>query len=176
MGKGFKKAIKGVGRVVGKGLKLAAPAAMFIPGIGPVAAGGMAAASKLLGRALTGQNTFGGGGLEEGLMAGATAGGGKALLGLKSIGGVKMPGGGSFGRSIGEALKRTYTTPEGNLDLGRVAGTGLGAAQFLGARSQRRSAERYNNALTSQRNALMTRVMQQPQYDFSPTEDRIGGQ
>lgn len=160
MGKGFKKAIKGIGKVVGKGLSIASPFAALIPGVGPLAAAGLGAGGKALGRALSGKNTFGKGGAADILGTGAIAGLGSA--GAKALGGQHKVLG-----QIGKSVKTAFTTPTGQLDLGRVAGAGMGAANFLGAQRQRRANQKYDNANTDLRNQLMSRILQSPQYDFN---------
>lgn len=160
MGKGFKKAIKGIGKVVGKGLKIASPFAALIPGVGPLAAAGLGAAGKALGRAFSGQNTFGKGGAADILGTGAIAGLGSA--GAKALGGQSK-----VLRYLGKSVKDTFTTPGGGLDLGRVAGAGMGAANLIGAHKQRRSVDKYNAANQDLRSQLLSRVLQSPQYDFN---------
>lgn len=79
---GIGKAIKGVGKTIGKVASTAAPFAGFIPGVGPLAAGALAAG----GAALTGKN------LKDIAKAGLLGGGG-AFLGGKALGalGSKVP-------------------------------------------------------------------------------------
>lgn len=154
MGKGFKKAIKGIGKVVGGGLKIASPFAALIPGVGPLAAAGLGAGARTLGRALSGQRTFDAGDI---LRTGALAGAGGFATGGKGLAGFKQSG---LYRNIGKA----FTAPGGGPDVGRIAGAGMGLANFLGGRAQRKSAEGYNNAQTDLRNQLLSRILAQPQY------------
>lgn len=156
MGKGFKKAVKGIGKAVGGGLKIAAPFAAAIPGVGPLAAAGLGAGARTLGRALSGQRTFDAGDI---LKTGALAGAGGFATGGKGFAGFKKSG-------IYKTLGKTFMQPGGGLNLERVAGVGMGAANLIGARKQRQSAERFNNAQTDIRNQLLSRILAQPQYNF----------
>ena len=166
MGKAFKKAVRGIGRVVGGAMRVASPLAGLIPGVGPLAAAGLGVGGRLIGRALSGQRTFGD--LGGTLAAGAAGGLGSAALGRQGFGGLGNLGRNLLRTGIGRAVKKAYTTPEGELDLGRVAATGLGAANFLGTRAQRRSAERQDAAQAALRNQLMSRVLSAPSYNFNP--------
>ena len=167
MGKGFKKALKGLGKVVGGGLKIAAPFAGLIPGVGIPLSIALGAGGRALGRTLSGQNTFGRGGLKEIALSGAGAGAGAAALGGQGFRGIGNIGANlkNIGRSgIFKTIGKQFQTPTGELDLGRVAGAGMGAANFFGGRAQRKQQERYSNAQTDLRNQLMSRILQSPQY------------
>lgn len=150
-------------RFLGKAAKFAAP---FIPGIGPLAAAGIGAAGHVLDKGKR-ANLRG--------LAGGAAIGGLGKLGLNKLGGLGSVGQktGLLGR-LGKLTSRTgflgkaFTLPEGGLDLQRIAGVGLGAANMLGAGAQRRSAERSNAATVALRNQLMSRILAQPQYNFNP--------
>lgn len=173
MGKSFKRAIKSVGKAVGGGLKFASPFAALIPGVGPLAAVGLGAAGRALGRALSGQKTLDVGDIARtGALAGlgGVATGGQGFRGLGNLGAVSRRLGalpGQLGRTgVGRAVTGAFTTPEGQIDLGRIAGAGLGAANILGARSQRKSAERQDQQAMALRNQLMSRILSSPQYNF----------
>ena len=138
--------------MVGSGLKIAAPFAALIPGVGPLAAAGLGAGGRALGRALSGQNTFGNGGVGDILKTGALAGAGGLATGGKGFAGFKNSG-------VYKTLGKTFMQPNGGLDIGKVAGVGMGAANLIGARQQRKSAQNYNNANTDLRNQLMSRIL-----------------
>jgi len=162
MGKGFKKAIKGIGKVVGKGLSIAAPFAGLIPGVGVPLGMALGAGGKALGRALSGKNTFGNGGLGEIAGGAAMGGGGAALAGGQGFKGLGNIGANisKIGKSgIGKAVAKQFTAPGGGVDLGRVVGAGTAVSSVLGARQSRKSAESYNNANTDLRNQLMSRIL-----------------
>jgi hypothetical protein len=134
LAKGLGKAVTAPGRLALKGVqqipgvkqvgRLAsdlAPIAGFIPGLGTLA-GGIAGAG---GAALAGDS------LGDVLKKGALGAGGAALGGLVS--------GGSLGNlsGIGGLLQKTFTTPEGGLDLEKIISLGGGAAQLIGQNKQR---------------------------------------
>lgn len=159
------KVLKGIGKVVGKVAGVAAPFAGLIPGVGPLAAAGLGAGSKLLSRTLMGKNTFGKGGFAD--IAGAGLAGGLGKFGIDKLGGT-----GNVFSKIGNVIRQPNMlgTPEGKLSLGKVIGLGTGAANFLGAQKQRKSAEQYLGAQTDLRNQLMSRVLSGggQTYNFAP--------
>lgn len=144
-------------RALGKVAKFAAP---FITGIGPGVAAAIGAGGQLLDK---GKRANLGG------LVGGAAVGGLGRLATGRLGGAK----GILGRlgrltSKTGLLGKTFTLPGGGLDLQRIAGVGLGAANVLGARAQRRSAERSNAQATALRNQLISRALATPQFNFNP--------
>lgn len=136
----------------------------MIPGVGPLAAAGLGAGGRALGRALSGQNTFGRGGVGDILKTGALAGAGGIARGGKGLAGFKQSG-------LLRTLGKTFSRPEvegGGLDLGRVAGAGMGIANIIGGRKQRQSSERFNAAQTDLRNQLLSRILSRP--SFAPSQ------
>jgi hypothetical protein len=91
-GGGFWGSVKSVG---GDLLKYGAPVgAAFIPGIGPLAAAGIAAGGNTAGRAIQGDPFS----LKSALLSGAAGAGGNMLLGGQGVGGIKgIPGRLGFG-------------------------------------------------------------------------------
>lgn len=135
-------------------------------------------AASHIGNALSGKEPF-----LKGLLGGAaplllgagTFGFGPAAGIFSKIGGAlggKVGGalgthgfGGALGHAAGQGLGMV-----GKMSPGQLAGLGMGISNIVGAGKQRRSAERYTNALTSQRNELMSRILQQPNYNFTPEQ------
>jgi hypothetical protein len=122
-----------------------APFAGLIPGVGPLAAGGIGAIGKLI----SGGNP---------LVGAAEGAGGNLAFG--KLGGFK---------GIGDTLAKTFENPEGGLDLGRVAGAGTGIMSLIGQRQQRKSAQARLGAEDNVRNNLISQLLTRPQYDFTPT-------
>lgn len=164
MGKGFKKVLKGIGKVAGGALKIASPLAGLIPGVGLPLSAALGAGGNLLGRALSGNKTFGN--IGQTLASGAGAAGSAALSGGQGVGGLlKSPALSTIGKTIG----KTFTTPEGGLDLGRLAGVGMGVGNFLGQRAQRKGVEKRMGAEDDIRSQLLSRLLARPQYSNFPT-------
>lgn len=115
-----------VGKALGGALKFAAPiAAMAIPGIGPLAAAGIAAGGNVAGRALSGDKFS----LGSTLLSGAAGAGGNWLLGgqgFKGIGGIPQRLGFGGGASAGAAGNATQGMP----GVMGAAGGGGGAGGF----------------------------------------------
>lgn len=162
--------IKGIGKVVSAPVRAIGHAAAHsgIPGISNL--GGVA---EGVGNAVGGKGSFFGGlgqaakaglpiagtmlaGPLGGMLGGALGGGGgEAGSGLSGLAG-----------TIGKAISQPNMlgNANGNLDLGKILGLGGGIAGMIGQHSQRKSAERYNNASINQRNALMSRVLAPQNY------------
>lgn len=137
--------IKGIGRVASK---VAPVAGIINPALG-VALG---AGGSLVG----GQN------VARGALGGAAGGlGGMALRGpLHGIAG-----------KIGRVLSRPDVLGReggGGIDIGKVIGAGSGIMDFIGAQKQRKSAQRYTDAQTDQRNQLMSKILAPSNYGFTP--------
>ena len=159
--------IKGIGRVVSAPVRGIghALATSKIPGLTNI--GGVA---ENVGNAVAGKGSFFGGlgkaaqsgaPLALGALAGPLAGSLGGLLG----GGGQEAGGGLIGK-IGHAISspNILGNAEGKLDLGKVLGAGGAISGMVGAHRQRKSAENYANASTSQRNALMSKVLAPQNY------------
>lgn len=136
---GIGKAIKGLGKLVGK----AAPLAGLIPGVGPGLAAGLGGLGALAG----GKNVLKG---AAGGFIGSKLGGVGGILGK-----LKAPG------VLGNA--------SGQFDLQKVLGAGGAGLQFLGRQRQRKADERYLNQQNEQRQDLMSKVLTAPSYNFNPT-------
>lgn len=141
-----------LGHTIGGVLKTVAPAAGLIPGLGPAAAAALAAGGSALGGALHGDKFD----LGKTLMSGAAGYGGSALTGEQGIGGLDQIAG-NLGKFA--AKPNVLGNAAGKLDLGKVAGTAMAGANILGARQQRKSSEKYNNAQIDLRNQLMSKVL-----------------
>lgn len=161
IGQSTKGKFSGTLGAIGKAVSTVAPYALpFIPGLGPVAAGLLSAGvGKLSGKSW-------GGSLKQGLATGA----GTALLGGKGIKGLAgVPGkveklGGSAISTIGKTLKN----PQGGLDLGKIAGIGMGVAQLAGSGAQRKTAQARLGAEDNLRNMLLQRLLERPNFNFTP--------
>jgi len=108
------------------------------------------------------------------LLQGAGSAAGSALLGgqgYKGIGQV-LGNAGKFGNSALSTIGKTFKTPTGGLDLGKLAGVGMAGSQLIGQRAQRQSAQNRLGAEDTLRNQLISRLMERPNYNFTPT----GGQ
>ena len=135
-------------KTIGNIAKFALP---FIPGIGIPARLALGAASGLAS-----------GGNVESALGGAAMGG---------IGGLADKTGllqklGTFAKQPG-MLGNTAGT---GLDLGKMLGLGMGAANVIGANKQRKANTAFTNSQIDQRNALMSKIMSgmQNQYNFAP--------
>lgn len=147
------KIIKGIGKIA----KFAAP---FIPGVGPLAAAGIGAAGSLLSKGKK---------ANLGDVLGGAATGGLGRLGISQLGeGGKLSGIGRVLGQTGKSIGQSFMTPEGGLDIGRVAGAGTGILNLIGQRQQRKSAERRLGAEDEVRNQLLSQLLTQPRYDFTP--------
>lgn len=153
----FSGPLGAIGKVVSKAAPFALP---LIPGIGPIAAGlGSAAIGKLSGK-----------GTIESLLQGAGSAAGSSLLGgqgFKGLGGAaeKLQ---TFGKGALGTIGRTLKTPTGGLDLGKIAGIGMGIAQLGGQRAQRQSAQARLGSEDALRNQLIQRLLEKQQYNFTP--------
>lgn len=153
----FSGPLGAIGKVVSKVAPYALP---LIPGVGPLAAGLTSAAiGKLSGK-----------GFGESLLQGAGSAAGSALLGgqgFKGFGGAadKL---GTFGKSALGTIGKTLKTPTGELDLGKIAGVGMGIAQLGGQRAQRQSAQARLGSEDALRNQLIQRLLEKPNYNFQP--------
>lgn len=147
-----KSGLGDLAHTIGGVLKTAAPFAALIPGLSPLAAAGLAAGGSAAGGALHGDKFN----LGKTLMAGAAGYGGGELLGNEGIGGI-----GDVASKLGNFAKQPNVlgNASGKLDFGKVAGTAMAGANMLGARQQRKSSEKYNNAQIDLRNQLMSRVL-----------------
>lgn len=156
--KSIGKALKGVGKTVGGAMKFAAPFAGLIPGVGPLAAAGLGAGGNLLGRALSGQKTFGDLG-QTAMSAGAGAGG------------AALSGGNSFA-GLGKALSQPNLlgNAAGKIDLSKAIGAGAAGLNVAGGIAQRKANQNAMNANTNLRNQLMSRILggSQQTYNFMP--------
>jgi hypothetical protein len=154
----FSGPLGAIGKVVSKAAPFVLP---LIPGVGPLAAGlGSAAIGKLSGK-----------GLGESLLQGAGSAAGSALLGGQGFKGLGQAGAtlGKFGKGALSTIGKTFTTPQGGLDLGKIAGVGIGAAQLGGQRAQRQTAQARLGAEDQLRNQLLQRLLERPNYNFQPT-------
>ncbi len=126
-GGGFFGSVQSVGADL---LKYGAPiAAGFIPGIGPIAAGAIAAGGNTAGRALQGDPFS----LKSALLSGAAGYGGNALMGGQGLNGVSgipgrlgIGGGGGAGSQVGNMTQ----SMGGGLSAGPGAASGAGAGAF----------------------------------------------
>lgn len=122
--------LKKLGKGVGKFLKKAAPAAMFIPGIGPVAAGAIGLAAGAGGSVLEGKNRKSH--LKYGAIGGIGAGGGKlALNALASRIPGRIPPPGGAGKTGGRSIFGKAGSVLGK-GAGFVAGGGVGGRGRIG--------------------------------------------
>lgn len=169
--------IKGIGKAVSAPVRAIGHAAATsgIPGISNL--GGVA---ENVGNAVAGKGSFLGG-LGKAVSAGAPLL--PLIPGVGTIAGLagSALGGAAGGHegglsglagSIGHAISQPNMlgNAEGNLDLGKVLGLGGGIAGMVGQHNQRKSAERYNNAAISQRNALMSKILAPQNYGTNMNE------
>lgn len=156
----FSGPLGAIGKVVSKVAPFALP---LIPGIGPLAAGlGSAAIGKLSGK------SFG-----QSLLQGAGSAAGSALLSGQGFHGLdNILDKGSFGSKALSTIGKTFKTPTGGIDLGKIAGVGMGIAQIGGNRAQRATAQARLGSEDQLRNQLISRLLEKPNYNFTPT----GGQ
>lgn len=96
-------------------------------------------------------------------VAAPVAAGGVARGVFGKLGKIGMPKFGGFGT----ALKKTFMTPQGGLDLSRIASTVGAGASYLGQRSAAKAAQKQNQSAMDLRNMLMSRLLQSPNYDFT---------
>jgi hypothetical protein len=151
---------------IGKAVSTIAPYALpLIPGLGPVAAGLLSAGvGKLSGK------SWGASALQ-----GAGSAAGSELLGGQGYKGIGQAASklGDIGQNtlgtIGKTLKSTFMTPGGGLNLGNVAAVGSGIAQLKGQSQQRKSFQARAGAEDELRNMLIQRLMQKPNYNFTPS-------
>lgn len=158
------KLAKGTIKTVGKVAPFAAP---FIPGLGPLAAGGIGALGSLAaGKGIKGAVL---GGLGSGLGS-AVLGGRGGLSALGKLGGIAKgvaKVGGKVGGNILSTLGKTFKTPEGGLDLGKILGLGGAATSFIGGRQASGRAREFNEANARFRQQLMERILERPNFDFT---------
>lgn len=119
---------KSIGKKLGGIVKKAAPLAMFIPGVGPLAAAGIGAAAGFGGSALQGKNLKSH--LKYGAIGGASAGAGKFALGkLASRIPGKIPGpGGEIAAKAGKAGGGSFLGRAGSLLRGGASALTGGAS------------------------------------------------
>ena len=155
---------------VGGALKKLAPAAALIPGIGPLAAGGIAALANTGGSLLKGEGLDITGSLTDGLLGGAGSAllqgqGAGGLMNLVKHGNVQGIQAGPSAEALGEAAKAAgmpapaapaAAAPGGALaklgGLGGVAKIGMGAAALKGMHDSRKASEQMANAQLQLRN------------------------
>lgn len=166
------KIVKGAGKVVGKGLKVAAPFASLIPGVGLPLAAGLGAGGSLVGDLFQGKSPS----LSSAALSGLGAGAGSLALGGKGFKGagnaLKLLGkvGKGVGKGLGEVgnvAKNTFTNERGGLDLAKILGLAGGGAAFLGQRKQSGEAAKFNEGNAKLRQMLMERILEKPNYNFS---------
>jgi hypothetical protein len=122
---------KSIGKKIGGVLKKAAPAAMFIPGVGPVAAGLIGAAAGAGGSLLEGKNAKSH--LKYGAIGGAGAGVGKVgLNALASRIPGKIPAPGEIGAKAGKAGGGSLLDRAGSLLRGGASSLVGGAGGKIG--------------------------------------------
>lgn len=162
LGQSTKGKFSGPLGAIGKVVSTVAPIALpLIPGIGPLAAGlGSAAIGKLSGKSW-GQSALQG----AGSAAGSELLGGKGFKGFGDIGSNLK----NFGNSgVLKTIGKTFKTPTGSLDLGKIAGAGMALSQLGGQRAQRASAQNRLGAEDQVRNQLLSRLLERPNYNFTP--------
>jgi len=70
-------------------------------------------------------------------------------------------------KNVGGQLKDQYIDPAtGNINFGKVIGTGGAISSMVGQAKQRKSVENYNNADIQQRNDLMSKILASPNYNL----------
>lgn len=156
------------GNTLGSIAKIAAPiAAMAIPGLGPLAAAGLAFGGNELGNVLTGHNAMKS--LPGALESGAAAGGGRFLMGKlgSMLGGggaggdmsnvtsfdangnpipaTDMGGSGGLGSKLLGGIGDFFKDKNGNIDFGKILGLGGTAAGLIGQIGQQHANERLMN-------------------------------
>lgn len=160
---------KSLGQVLGKVVKTAAPiAALAIPGVGPLAAAGIAAGGRVAGRALEGESfdpldaakygvtgaagnaALGGQGYKA--FTGGGGGGVASAADVASGGGGQVPGGG--GGVLGKLGDWVTDDPL------RAAQLGLGAVNAVQGQQAANQANKY-------RAAALSRIAQPPREDLS---------
>lgn len=146
-------------RKLAKPLSKLAPLAAFIPGVGPIAAAAISAGSKYLAKGPK-VNL-----LRDIALPGAGAAAGSMFAGSK-LGGGALSKLGGLARGAGKTLGKTFTTPEGGVDVQRLLSLGGAAGSFLGQRADARAANRRNTALDSQRQAMMDKLLNRPEITF----------
>jgi hypothetical protein len=124
--------LKSVGQAIGGVLKVAAPiAALAIPGLGPIAAGALAAGGNVLGNTLQGKNTLKS--IPGAALGGVAVGAGRGLLN-KAIGGGY--GGGTSAPTTGGGLAAVGNAGSAAGGGGGLGGTLQGIGQGLGVIGQ----------------------------------------
>jgi hypothetical protein len=155
----------------GKGLtklaKVAAPIAGFANpalGIGLGALSGLGHGKKSLGK-MAGGAALGAAGGVAGKLAGVSK--------LGVLGGAKNAAGalGSGAMKLGKLGGKSLLNNQGGLDLGKLAGLGLGASAIKGSADKRKGADAYNASNAALRQSLMERLGKSP--DYSALMDKI---
>jgi hypothetical protein len=166
------------GRALAPVLKIAAPIAAFaIPGLGPLAAAGLAAGGTELGSVLGGQNALKA--LPGAALTGAATGAGRAALGALSGAAGGAAGGaaeGAGGGGLGGTLKSIGTglgviNASGQLNPLRLAQLGLGAASLVQGTKQQAKADQMLGRATAPINVPtpdLTPILGQPYNPYSP--------
>ena len=134
----FKKIGKAIKKVAKKIAPIAGPLANFIPGVGPLIAGAIGAATNVVaGKGLAGAISGGLGGYGAGKLLGGigSLGGGAASAATSGAGGAASSGGGFFsnlGKGIGSIFKGGGADGVGNFGkIGDFFGGGLGGGGAL---------------------------------------------
>lgn len=163
------KGLKSVGKVAGSAMKIAAPFAGMIPGVGTLAGIGLGAGGNALGNLLSGKKQS----LSGIATSGAAGGAGSALTGgqgFKGLGNIPS----SLG-NVGAALKKPgmlgSNQPGGGFDMGKLASVGMAGVNMAGNMSKQKSAQKYGDAQIDMRNQLMSRLLSgggNQQYNFAP--------
>lgn len=161
--------LKSLGKIAGGALKVAAPFAGFIPGVGPLAAAGLAAGGTALGRLASGDNTFGKGGLKNIALAGGAGAAGSALTGgqgVHNLGSI-LPKLGAIAKQPGVLGNASGT----GINFGKAIGAGGAIANTIGGMQQRSTNQKALQAQTDLRNQLISRILSgnQQTYNFQPT-------
>lgn len=150
-----------LGGFLGGALKHLAPLAAFIPGVGPIAAGAIAAGANTGGSLIQGQGLD----LKDSLLKGALSGvgnaagagkvfggGGKSAIdaathmgpasSLEQVGGVMQSGGEAASPGFLGQLANQFKNPQGTLDFGKLGQVGAAGLGIMEKRAQRNSMER----------------------------------
>ena len=144
-------------RILGKLAKIASIPASFV---NPALGAGLRAGGSVLDKGKRAR-LFGD---VVGPAAGTFAGG---MVGRGLFGKLGKIGGGRFGKGVGGLLKKTFTTAEGGLDLGKIGSVAGAGASLLGHRAASRAAGKASQSQTDLRNMLISRLLASPNYNFT---------